>query len=167
MGSYGGNVRILGTLKDYSPPGSSVYCGIFPGKNTVMGSHSLLQGIFPTQGSNPCLLHCRRIPSPSEFTIPCPCASAHLLPLGRSPAPTGFPSVQPPCLLLALEPHPQETCPKTQFKVQPSSPTVLPPISGGCCTSCSTHPLLGYTACFYYTFFPAPPPLECTLRSGI
>ena len=23
--------------------------------------HSLLQGIFPTQGSNPCLLHCRQI----------------------------------------------------------------------------------------------------------
>ena len=26
-----------------------------------MGSHSLLQGIFPTQGSNPGLLHCRWI----------------------------------------------------------------------------------------------------------
>ena len=26
-----------------------------------MGSHSLLHGIFPTQGSNPCLLHCRQI----------------------------------------------------------------------------------------------------------
>ena len=26
-----------------------------------MGSHSLLQGIFPTQGSNWCLLHCRQI----------------------------------------------------------------------------------------------------------
>ena len=30
-------------------------------KNTVMGSHSLLQGIFPTQGLNPGLLHCRQI----------------------------------------------------------------------------------------------------------
>ena len=27
-----------------------------PGKNTGVGCHSLLQGIFPTQGSNPCLL---------------------------------------------------------------------------------------------------------------
>ena len=27
-----------------------------PGKNTGMGCHALLQGIFPTQGSNPCLL---------------------------------------------------------------------------------------------------------------
>ena len=32
-----------------------------PGKNTGMGSHSLLQGIFLTQGSNPGLLHCRQI----------------------------------------------------------------------------------------------------------
>ena len=33
----------------------------FPGKNTGMGSYSLLQGIFLTQGSNPSLLHCRQI----------------------------------------------------------------------------------------------------------
>ena len=32
-----------------------------PGKNTGMGSHSLLQGIFPIQRSNPGLLHCRHI----------------------------------------------------------------------------------------------------------
>ena len=33
-----------------------------PGKNTGMGCHSLLQGIFPTQGSNSTgLLYCRRI----------------------------------------------------------------------------------------------------------
>ena len=29
-----------------------------PGQNTGVGSLSLLQGIFPTQGSNPGLLHC-------------------------------------------------------------------------------------------------------------
>ena len=28
----------------------------FPGKNTGVGCHFLLQRIFPTQGSNPCLL---------------------------------------------------------------------------------------------------------------
>ena len=33
----------------------------FPGKNTGLGCHFLLQGIFPTQGSNLGLLHCRRI----------------------------------------------------------------------------------------------------------
>ena len=32
-----------------------------PGQNTGVGSHSLLQGIVPTQGSNPGLLHCRKI----------------------------------------------------------------------------------------------------------
>ena len=31
-----------------------------PGKSTGVGCHSLLQGIFPTQGSNPGLLHCRQ-----------------------------------------------------------------------------------------------------------
>ena len=30
-----------------------------PGQNTEVGSHSLLQGIFLTQGLNPGLLHCR------------------------------------------------------------------------------------------------------------
>ena len=32
-----------------------------PGQNTRVGSHSLLQGIFPTQGLNACLRHCRQI----------------------------------------------------------------------------------------------------------
>ena len=45
---------------DCSPPGSSVH-GDSPGKKTGVGSHALLQGIFPTQGSNPGLPHCRRI----------------------------------------------------------------------------------------------------------
>ena len=32
-----------------------------PGQNTAVGSYSFLQGIFPTQGSNPGLPHCRWI----------------------------------------------------------------------------------------------------------
>ena len=40
---------------DYTGPWNS------PGQNTGMVSLSLLQGIFPTQGSNPGPLHCRRI----------------------------------------------------------------------------------------------------------
>ena len=32
-----------------------------PGQNTGVGNLSLVQGIFPTQGSNPGLAHCRRI----------------------------------------------------------------------------------------------------------
>ena len=39
---------------------SSVH-GDSPGKNTGVGSYSLLQGIVPTQGSNPGLLHFRQI----------------------------------------------------------------------------------------------------------
>ena len=34
---------------------------ISPGQNTGVGSHFLLQGIFPTQGLNPGLLHCRQV----------------------------------------------------------------------------------------------------------
>ena len=45
---------------DCSPPGSSVHEDS-PGKNTGAGCHTLLQGIFPSQGSNPGLLHCRQI----------------------------------------------------------------------------------------------------------
>ena len=44
---------------DGSPPGSRPWDS--PGKNTGVGCHFLLQGIFPTQGSNPDLLHCRQI----------------------------------------------------------------------------------------------------------
>ena len=36
---------------DCSLPDSSVH-GESPGKNTGVGRHALLQGIFPTQGSN-------------------------------------------------------------------------------------------------------------------
>ena len=45
---------------DCSPPGSSVHEDS-PGKNTGVGCHALLQGIFPIQGSNPGLPHCRWI----------------------------------------------------------------------------------------------------------
>ena len=45
---------------DYSPSGFSVH-GDSPGKNTGVGCHALLQGIFPTQGQNPGLLHCKWI----------------------------------------------------------------------------------------------------------
>ena len=45
---------------DCSPQGSSVP-GNSPGKNTGVGSLSLLPGIFPTQDLNGGLLHCRQI----------------------------------------------------------------------------------------------------------
>ena len=51
------------TLCDHmncSLPGSSCPWDS-PGKNTGMGCHFLLQGIFQTQESNPGLLHCRQM----------------------------------------------------------------------------------------------------------
>jgi len=54
-------------LMDCSPPGSSVH-GNTAGKNTGVGCHSLLQGIFPTQGSNLGCLHCRQILSQFRFS---------------------------------------------------------------------------------------------------
>ena len=47
-------------LMDCSPPGSSVH-GDSPGKNIGVGCHALLQGIFPIQGWNLGLPHCRQI----------------------------------------------------------------------------------------------------------
>ena len=45
---------------DCSPPGFFVH-GDSPGTNTGIGCIGLLQGIFPTQGLNPAILHDRRI----------------------------------------------------------------------------------------------------------
>ena len=51
--------------RDCSMPGSSVL-GDSTGQSTGEDSSSLLQGIFPTQGSNPGLPHCRRILYPQS-----------------------------------------------------------------------------------------------------
>ena len=48
------HVGLFATPRVYSPWNSL-------GQNTGVGSLSLLWGILPTQGSNPGLLHCRRI----------------------------------------------------------------------------------------------------------
>ena len=45
-------VRLFATPWLYSPWNS-------PGQNTRLGSHSLLQGVFPAQGLNPGLLRCK------------------------------------------------------------------------------------------------------------
>ena len=47
--------KLLGRVRLFANPWNS------PGQNTGVGSLSLLQGIFPTQGSNPGLPHCRQI----------------------------------------------------------------------------------------------------------
>ena len=46
------------SLPPYGPESARLLCPWdSPGKNTGMGFHVFLQGIFPTQGSNPRLLH--------------------------------------------------------------------------------------------------------------
>ena len=52
----------LRCLMDCSPPPTRPLCACdSPVKNTGVGCHALLQRIFPTQGLNPVLLHCRWI----------------------------------------------------------------------------------------------------------
>ena len=41
-----------------------------PGKNTGVGCHALLQGIFLSQGSNPCLLHLPHWQAGSLLPVP-------------------------------------------------------------------------------------------------
>jgi len=45
---------------DYSPPGSSIN-GILQARTLEWVAMPFSRGIFPTQGSNSSLLHCRRI----------------------------------------------------------------------------------------------------------
>ena len=48
----------LTLLQPHAPLSTRLLCPWeFPRKNTGVGCHFLLQGIFLTQGSNPCLLH--------------------------------------------------------------------------------------------------------------
>ena len=55
-------IQTLCNPLDCSPPGSSVH-GILQARILEwMDCHSLLQRIFPVQGLNPGLLHCRLIP---------------------------------------------------------------------------------------------------------
>jgi len=75
---------------DCSPPGSSIH-GDSPGKNSGVGCHALLQGIFPIQGSNSGILHCRWI-------------LYHLSHQG-SPCHLSTPNQRPPIIKLQLNSH--------------------------------------------------------------
>ena len=81
------------------------------GKNTGVGSHPLLQGIFLTRGSNPGLLHCRQIfdcqshqespraltKTPANSHLQTQCHGSHpFLPWSVSPGDSGF------CVSLSL-----------------------------------------------------------------
>ena len=57
--------KLLSRVLLFATPWTAVYQAPVhsdsPGKNTGVGCHALLQGIFPTQGSNPGLPHSRQI----------------------------------------------------------------------------------------------------------
>ena len=61
-----GTREVCSVVSDSSAPLTVAYQsplskGILQGKNTEVGCHALFQGLFPTQGSNPGLPHCRQI----------------------------------------------------------------------------------------------------------
>ena len=97
---------------DYSLPCSSVHRDS-PGQNTGVGCHALLHRIFPTQGLNPGLMHCRWIlyhlshqgnPQILEWPIPSP---------GDFPNPgiePGSPALQVDSFPPELPGKPQQLC---------------------------------------------------------
>ena len=83
-----------------------------PGKNTGVGSHSLLQGIFLTQGSNPGLLHCRWIlyplnhPHGKPYTLQSRLCESPIQMLERAPFPCRlWPQETPRHVMPSLTPH--------------------------------------------------------------
>ena len=56
--------KLLSRVRLFATPWTVAYQAFPPwdflGKNTGVGCHSLLQGIFPAQGLNPGLRHCRQ-----------------------------------------------------------------------------------------------------------
>ena len=57
------------TPMDCSSPGSSVHGKNFPGQNTRVGCHFLLQGTFLTQRSNLCFLRWQADSLPAESPL--------------------------------------------------------------------------------------------------
>ena len=85
-----------------------------PGKNTEVGCHTLLQGIFPTQGSNLCLL-CLPALAGGFFTTSAtwealaPSTSGHLvhaITAGRSGCPSSIPMQGGLTLPFSISPAP-------------------------------------------------------------
>ena len=58
---YRVKVKVIQSCPTLCEPMNYVNLWNSPGQNTRVGSHSLLQGIFPNQGSNPGLPDCRWI----------------------------------------------------------------------------------------------------------
>ena len=91
---------------DCSLPGSCLWNS--PGTNTRVSCHSLLQGIFPNQGSNPGLLiHSSTHPSSSHHLLtPYPPTYSSIPPSNHPPT---HPSIHPPPSTLSPIYHPPTT----------------------------------------------------------
>ena len=63
---------------DCGPPGSAVH-GVLQTRIMEWGSHALLQGIFPTQGLNPCLLPLLHLQVSSLPLVPLGTASCYIV----------------------------------------------------------------------------------------
>ena len=115
-----------------------------PGQNTGVGSLSLLQGTFPTQGLNPGLPQCRRVLQQLRLrrapAAPCPSCPVHTLSLTTSHAAAGsrVPQLLPPdaspsgtrgCV---CSPHSPSTCSHAELGV--SGSTASPGVPCGCST---------------------------------
>ena len=82
-----------------------------PGQNTGVGSCSVLQGTFPTQGSNPGLPHCRRIIYQLSHEESPRILEWAAYPLSRGPSPCSEDSVDTMMVFPAVPParyQPQE-----------------------------------------------------------
>ena len=111
-----------------SPPGSFVH-GDSPGKNTGMGCHALLQGIFPTHGSNPGLPHCRHIlyhlshqGSPYKWFSSVQFSRSVV---SDSLRPHESQHARPPCLSPSPGVH-SDSCPSSPWCHPAISPSVIP-----------------------------------------
>ena len=67
-------VKVAQSCPTLCDPTDYTVHGILQARILEWVSHSLLQGIFPTQGSNPGLPHCRRITAAKEQLNPKACA---------------------------------------------------------------------------------------------
>ena len=77
--------QLLSRVRPFAIPWTVAYSLLcpwdFPGKSTGVGCHFLLQRIFPTQGSNLALPHCRQTLYPLSHggspmkNVPCQCCS--------------------------------------------------------------------------------------------
>ena len=82
-----------------------------PGENIGVGCHALLQGIFPTQGSNPGLPHCRQ-----------PNGLSYSMSLGLKDVPSTYRYRGGH----SLNPHPHYSLPHSPFDSSEDRPSPLP-----------------------------------------